>query len=236
MTLAVVLLLPAFIRLGFWQLDRAGQKEALLHDLETRLSAAPVAYDPAQTYETFSSVIVSGQFDGRHFLLDNQVLDGRVGFDVISVFELNSGELVLVNRGFVEGDASRSELPKINTPKHPMTLTGMVSRVLGEPVVLSESASNAQSWPVLIQAFQAEEIQRHLPTLSGRDWQLRIDASQAAALEPHYEPVRVSPEKHYAYAVQWFAMAITLTAAYILFGLGMMAGSPLAKQTEAAVA
>jgi len=89
---------------------------------------------------------------------------------------------------------------------------------------------------VLIQAFQVEEIQRHLPELSGRDWQLRIDASQAAALEPHYEPVRVSPEKHYAYAVQWFAMAITLTAAYILFGLGMMAGSPLAKQTEAAVA
>jgi cytochrome oxidase assembly protein ShyY1 len=41
-------------------------------------------------------------------------------------------------------------------------------------------------------------------------YQLRLDQDSIGALKTGWTTVAVKPEKHVGYAVQWFAMAITL--------------------------
>jgi surfeit locus 1 family protein len=87
----VLALLPCLLWLGVWQLHRADEKRALQMQFDAQrnaepidaaqLSAEPVAYTRAQ---------LRGEFDNAHsFLLDNRVLHGRVGYEVLTPFVAN---------------------------------------------------------------------------------------------------------------------------------------------------
>ena len=64
-------------------------------------------------------------------------------------------------------------------------------------------------WPSRIGWITVERAEE----LFGEDflsYQLRLDQDSVGALKTGWTTVAVQPEKHIGYAVQWFAMAITL--------------------------
>ena len=85
-TIAVLLLLPVLLALGYWQLDRAAQKAELQTTFTKRFAQPSVALtevDPADPSNRYLHVVASGRYDGEHqVLLDNQVRDGQPGYFV----------------------------------------------------------------------------------------------------------------------------------------------------------
>ena len=105
----------SFIKLGFWQLDRKDEKITLImKKAELSESEGIQPSDITSATESGTPVVLKGAFDKKAILLlDNKILDGVVGFEVLQLFRDQSGLNFLVNRGFVPAGRTRSENPEI---------------------------------------------------------------------------------------------------------------------------
>lgn len=223
-TVLTLVLLPVLVGLGFWQLQRAGEKQALAEAYAQRQRAQPVGLQalwqasPAEL--AYRRVEVSGSFDPqRYLLLDNRIRDGRFGYEVIALLRLSgSDRSVLVNRGWVAGDPSRRTLPRLEQPAGSHTLTAEVYVAPGDPYVLGEQPLEG-SWPLVLQALEMDKLEPALEQRLQTDLfsrSLRVMPGDPVALEAGWPLVNVSPAKHTGYAVQWFSMAAALVVVFIL--------------------
>ena len=63
----------------------------------------------------------------RQILIDNKVAAGRAGFHVVTPLALRDGRVVLVNRGWIAQQASRSVLPEAPPPAGEVTVRGRIA-------------------------------------------------------------------------------------------------------------
>lgn len=214
-------LLPVLLALGFWQLDRAHQKEALLEvfKAQTALPYLPVGkLDLSEPTSLYRKVIATGRYDLDHqILLDNQVLDGRPGYHVYTPLRLTGdGEVVLVNRGWVPLGASRQQLPDIGLASAAVSLKGMVAQPANPGLRLPASATDA-SWPKVVQYLDYRELAgqlgyRLLPAV------ILLAPDQANGYRREWQAhfAGFGPERHRGYAFQWFALTLTLVVLYVV--------------------
>ncbi|MEP1471391.1 MAG: SURF1 family protein [Halieaceae bacterium] len=225
-TVFTALLLPLLIYLGFWQLQRAEDKAVLAAAFEQRQAAAPVMVSAATMAEAPESlaylpVRIQGEFvAGRDILLDNRLQGGKFGYEVVSPLVLSSGEaVVLVNRGWIAGDAARRSLPQVQAPSGPVDITGHIYVSPGQPYLLAEQELSG-AWPKVLQALEMDKLRPVIEqaTKGGAmlPYRVRIDAGQTGALQVDWQIINVSPEKHRGYAVQWFCMAAALLMLFVL--------------------
>jgi surfeit locus 1 family protein len=219
-TAAVWLLVPVFLLLGLWQLQRADEKRHLQDEYDARSHGPAVRVEPrVQAGEDlrFYRVEAAGRYDPDHqFLLDNRVHHGRVGYHVITPLKIGDSEVrVLVNRGWIALGESRDAPPAIDTPRGPVTLTG-VATVPSEKGYRPYAAPAAGGkwepvWPYLDMKRYAQAVPFPVqpivilldpanPTGFTREWS-RLDAGIAV---------------HQGYAFQWFALAVALIGLYLL--------------------
>ena len=210
----VLLFVPLFVVLGFWQLARAEEKRTIARQWEQRrqLPAAALESLPLQPAAlAHRRVRLQGRFLERYsFLLDNRIRDGRYGVEVITPFQTGTA-IVLVNRGWLEGDPYRRALPEIPPPPAQLsTLEGSVYVAPGESYTLG-SINSDQSWPRLVQAV---DVPAMADMLGKPLWPytVRLSMDSPVALLADWPLVNMRPEKHSAYAVQWFGMALALAA------------------------
>lgn len=210
--LFVVIFLPLTIFLGFWQLGRADEKQALLEESTLRQQSAPVALETVDlaAANQYRPVVAVGRFDNDHsVLLDNRVRRGQAGYEVITPFQLSpSGAWVLVNRGWIEANASRNKLPDIDVVDGLITLNGYLYSSPGKPFTLGEEQWRS-SWPQVLQNLDMPLLGEKLG-IAVAPVSLRLRENSPAAYEVGWEVVNVQPQKHVGYAVQWFAMAVAL--------------------------
>src|SRR3989337_798228 len=121
-----------FSSLGFWQLDRAEQKravEAAFTDSGERLAVTGDA-----VYPLYQPLTATGRYlDERQFLIDNMILDGRLGYFVVTPFEYERGRpLLLVNRGWVARDSAedvRAALQSVSDDTGDTTVDGRAGQL-----------------------------------------------------------------------------------------------------------
>jgi len=220
-TLAVVVLLPLLLSLGFWQLDRAGQKRALQEAFAAGGEAVvnPVAADlPA--LPRYQQVVLRGRFDAQHqFLLDNMTDGGAAGYQVLTPFRPEGWESsIIVNRGWVKKDFTRAQLPMIEVDELPRELSGRLAPLPRPGISLVSPAQIGQGWPRVMQFPDMEELAQNLgQTLIARS--ILLDPDSADGYLRRWQPVEFGPERHIGYAVQWFALAATLLIIYFLVNL-----------------
>ena len=109
-------------RLGFWQLSRAAQKEAMQLALDERsglplLSAADLASQPAQAEaQHHRKVFLRGRWLAEKTVyLDNRAMNGRAGFIVVTPLLLDAGAgAVVVQRGWLARAAADRTLVPIS--------------------------------------------------------------------------------------------------------------------------
>jgi surfeit locus 1 family protein len=217
-TVFVVLFVPLFIGLGFWQQGRALEKQAIAASWAERQQESPVpllslAANPDEL--AYRRVLLRGHFvQGRDFLLDNRIYKGRYGVEVVSPLQLEDSEIVvLVNRGWVEADAGRRSLPDIPSETELQVLQGLVYVPPGDAYILGQISDN-EDWPRMIQALEMPSLAAMLETRLF-PYTVRLDANSVAGFTIDWPLVNISPEKHRAYAVQWFAMAVALLLIYL---------------------
>ncbi len=96
--------------LGFWQVQRLAQKEALIAKVSQRLKSPEVPLADVEAMLSrgedieYFPVVVSGRFDHSREQYFFATLDGRSGWNVYAPLVLADGRTLLVNRGFVPMD------------------------------------------------------------------------------------------------------------------------------------
>ena len=219
-----IVLLPTLLALGWWQLERADEKTAIATQWQQRQQEPPrpllqIDYTEPQAW-AYLPVELRGEFvQDRYFLVDNRMHVGKFGYEVLAIMLLaDSDRAVLVNRGWIAGDASRQSLPEIGNISGLQTVVGHVYVPPGAPYLLGDSLPEA-GWPKRVQAVEMQKLQTALSTVSPATlfpYTVRIDPDSSAALTADWQLVNTSPEKHTAYAVQWFAMAVALLILFVL--------------------
>ena len=217
-SLLTLVLLPALVLLGFWQLQRADEKATLATTWEMRRHQPAVPLTALDQHLpaalAYTPVELTGRFlQGRYFLLDNRINGGRFGYEVLALFEQRDPDLiVLVNRGWVAGDSVREILPEIPPVVGNVQITGHVYVSPGSPYLLAEQVLGP-GWPKRIQAVEMNKLSPAVEASTGAGvypFPVRINEAEPGALTVDWKIVNVSPEKHRGYAVQWFTMAAVL--------------------------
>ncbi|MGF6089868.1 SURF1 family protein [Pseudomonas sp. 18173] len=217
-TLVVALLLPLLVSLGFWQLSRGAEKSALLQTYAERRAAEPMASSelPHTTDPAFRRIRLHGQFDAEHsLLLDNSQRNGKVGVELLQPFhDQATGLWLLVNRGWLPWPERRTP-PQFKTPTEAVSLDAWVYVPPGATFQLHADPTTS-TWPKLITAVEPTRLWTAL-NREGFAYELRAETGPAT-YQADWPVVATGPEKHIAYAVQWFAMAIALFGLYLYLG------------------
>lgn len=217
-TVFAVLGLALLLSLGSWQLRRAEEKRLVQAAFETQQLAAPLDLlqlpeQPAQ----YSRVHLHGHYDNtRTFLLDNRVMHGRFGYEVLTVFLPSASEkVVLVNRGWIEGDPSRMQRPSIAAVEGEVDISGAVYR----DTARFHFVDNAHEthWPKLIQHLQIDDLEQQVAS-SMFPFTVRLDEGMPGAYRIEWQIVAegFGPERHIAYAVTWFSLAVVLVVIWLI--------------------
>lgn len=211
---AAVVATAVFLGLGMWQLDRARQKSEIVTALE-RGGNAPLTTLPADSSEfgalAYRRVRVTGSLRGeRQFLLDNRIHEGRAGFDVLVPLVRGNGDTILVDRGWVPATADRRPARPIR-----LQLAGEVEVrgrlwLPGPGLPLGPAVTeNDGGWPRLVTRIDYAALGRALGT-ELQPAVIRLEPSLSWALEPRPLTPAFGPMRHVGYAVQWFALALTV--------------------------
>lgn len=222
-SLAALAVFLLFLRLGFWQLDRAEEKLALQTGYHNHINAAPVDLGLAaqQRYQAdrmhWRRCMLDGRYDAnRTFLLDNQVYRGAVGYQVFSRFILQDGASVLVDRGWAAAPETRNEAPQIDTAAGRLTLAGVAKPVPVTGIKLAPDVpENMGGNLVRVQRIDLAQI------AAQTGWTLlpyvvRLDPGAAGALVWNGTEPGFNRERHLGYAFQWFALAATVLVIYVV--------------------
>lgn len=230
-----VCLLPLLITLGFWQLDRAKEKQMILDLWETRQALPPLEFDAvsqgflfnntstgesADIDQRFRKIRVTASFDAdRYWLLEGKTYRGQVGYQVVMPAKIDfaqseKDQWILVNRGWVKGSAYRSKLPTFHTPLSSVVIDGN----LVEPanaLFISEADRDIDEWPSQVLEVNTEKMSKQIAhKLHSKI--IQIDPESPHALTASWPKVNVLPEKHQAYAFQWFAMGLALFVLWLV--------------------
>lgn len=227
-TVAGVIGVCVGLALGFWQLERAAQKTRL-HDamqaqsstvtLDARAVHDQLALgDATLTHWLYRPIALHGQWMPAHTVyLDNRQMQGRPGFFVFTPLQLASGEVVLVQRGWIARNfQDRLALQAIETPAGTVTVQGQLAASPARLYALGDEDVPDATHPHIRQNLELSAFAQAtgLPL-----WPVTVVQTAAASegLLRQWPQPGSGIATHHGYAVQWFAIAAVLAAMLLWF-------------------
>jgi len=227
-TLGLIFMGAICISAGLWQMGRADQKREMLTSFETAESKVAlrhlVSNDVADDFR-YQRFEVVGQYDGAHqVLLDNMIHEGRIGYHVLTPLRIGN-TAVLVNRGWIPADPDRANLPIVAVNDNLRQVAGKLSPLPRPGITLKAPVLPRNSpWPRRLLYPTTSELIDQIG-YAVYDYQLLMDQDNQEGFLRDWRPVLMSPEKHIAYSVQWFALAITLVIIFFVVNRSASDGS-----------
>jgi surfeit locus 1 family protein len=226
-TLATLLVLPLFLYLGSWQLDRAEQKRILYGEFEVRQAASEVNLNKEQALRNnfdelhWRKVVIEGVFSrDTNVLLDNQVQGGVAGYFVYTPFKLKQQDVwVLVNRGWVPAGVSRENPPEIAAEEEALQIIGSVKSPPKTGILLAENIAEQLGGGMLrVQKLELAGIEEALG-LELLPYVVRLSPESTTGFARAWKAPGSGEEKHLGYAFQWFAMATAIFVIYMVLNI-----------------
>ena len=219
---ALLVVVPAFIALGRWQLDRFDHRVAANRQIRTNLAAAPTPIErlappgtPVPSAEVWRRGTATGHYDpADQRLVRNRTDQGRPGFHVVIPLVTESGTAVLVNRGWIPaGETARDSPVPPAAPIGTVTVTGRLR------ASQHGSTGGAGMPPGQIVKINLDQLSGELGVpLYGGYLELIDERPTAVPAPVPPEVPALSSGPHLAYAVQWFLFAIG-----VVVGVGYLA-------------
>jgi len=218
-----LLVVGLLLGLCFWQLSRATEKSQTLARIADWQQQGAVGSEQLSRVDPNIIDGVQLDFNARWlsphiWLWDNQIVNGRFGYDVIiAVEEIMNGNnitnshpsespaVVLVNLGWLAAPLARDQLPVVNVPAE-LRVQGIYrTRITG--LLLGANVEDKGSWPMRVQQLDTLAFANYLqrPLHSGVIYQ-----QKSSPFLVHYRPVILPPERHRAYALQWGLLALAV--------------------------
>jgi len=205
--------------LGFWQLERLAEKEALILAVDQRLDAAPIPVPGADQWANldladlnFRPVTLTGAFRyNQTVTVFTSLGDARgqasgPGYWVVTPFVLAQGGTVFVNRGFVPAALQEAAVTDGEADVTPVTIFGLLRP--GEAAGFMTPApdtSNRIEWvrdPMRLAAMVDPMLAPIAP------FYVDLPAGAPGELPQGGETVIEFPNNHLGYAYTWFGFAI----------------------------
>ncbi len=221
--LAAILVIATTVSLGNWQMRRAAEKAGMQARIDAALAAEPVSIGadrPIGIEHIGGRAALRGQWLDRHAVfVDNRTWRGRAGFHLLTPIKIEgSGQIALVLRGWIPGDPSnRTSLPALPVTQSVVSIEARVESDLPQALELARAAAPGPEDRLWQNASIA-----HVAAWSGLDLapvllrQLNDDGSGVLVRE--WPNPGAGTDKHRAYAVQWYALALLTVALWL--GLG----------------
>ncbi len=228
LTLFALLMTPFLLSLGFWQLQRADEKQQIFEkqsqsEIQPAVQLASLAGfqwegQAAGEHErwAYRKISVTGRYDQTaYLLLDNRTRNGNVGYEVISLFKTDDDSLLLVNRGWVKAPIYRDQWPIIESDIEEVTLTGTLYFPSSKTFTLTDGVVD-EKWPRRVQKLDITVLSQEL-NADVFPFTLRLsNDEQAGAFQTGWKISQMSPDKHTGYATQWFGLALVLVVMTII--------------------
>ncbi|ATI44621.1 SURF1 family protein [Vibrio parahaemolyticus] len=209
-----VVVFSLLVKLGFWQLERGQEKQALEQAILARADApyqslASVLDNNDWREESVIGVKVQAEAKPEPLpvvLLDNQTFQGKVGYLAYQVVSVGQDPitLALLELGFVEGLRTRDSLPTVTTLTSPTNVTGRLYRKSMNP--LSSELMPEMGEGIRVQNLNVSEL-NELLNVELMPAVLQPDNLENWAYPFPWNPLPLTSAKHFGYAVQWFVMA-----------------------------
>lgn len=223
--LVSLMCLAILLGLGVWQLDRKGEKEALIARILARSRVEPPSVLPLpQNWDAardeFRRVRVTGRFQNEFETLVHGLAAGEVpgralqGYYVLTPFLLEDGGTVLINRGFVPTELKAPADRAAGQVSGLTTVTGILRG--SEPRTMFVPAPD----PVRNEWFNRDIA--GISALRGladtRPYLVEADATPNPGGWPKGGQLRVDlPNNHLQYAFTWFGIAACLVGVFGVF-------------------
>ena len=221
--LASLALTALTARLGWWQLDRAAQKNALQAAIDERralppLPASALARDPSQARsQLHRRIVLEGQWRASSTVyLENRQMGGWPGLLVVTPLQLEDGSAVAVQRGWLPRHASeRTRIAPYETAAGRVQVGGLIALSPGRLYEFDAAASGPIRQNLDLDAY-ARETGLALRPLS----LLQDDPAGATeGLLRRWHRPTADVQKNYGYAFQWFALSALTCGLYVWFQL-----------------
>ena len=204
-------LVAQFVGLGLWQISRAQEKRAMQEAFERQTGFTRFVH--GMEIQPWQQLSAEGSFDDAHqFLLDNIIVDGRNGHYVLTPLVYSAGEpALIVNRGWVERSGDDIEPAALALPDGRVAVRGRAGALPRAGYRMGPAIASRTGWPRHAVYPTLEELAVAL----GREVQpfvLLLAPGEDYGFVRRWEPAEIGPGRHYAYAFQWFAMAVVLAA------------------------
>ena len=223
---AVALALGAlFVRLGFWQLDRHGERSAGVRARAERADAPRLEWlGPGDVPPDTAGLIgrrarLAGRWDrAGEIILRSRTLDGRAGAEVLTPFLVggDAGQVVMVLRGWLPApDGLRPDLAS-GWADSPGDISEARRAAEVEGVFVS-SRDGRGGQPLRIEVAGAQHLAiagldlaliREQTGLDPTPHVLRRDDSPPGGVLRPARALEIDAGPHLSYAIQWFAFAI----------------------------
>jgi len=215
MTILSIAVIVFLAYLGQWQLHRAAEKKQML-TVEAQFQQLPALkwQSPMELPRQYQRIEISGEFQPQLFFFDNQHYQHQFGYDVLSPLKLNDGQIILVDRGWVKADAGQRQLPKINPVDFFQKIKGQVYYPSDKNWVLGQPLEKKAADIAIVERLDTKLISLFLHK-SVYPFIIRLERGEPNGFTRDWAIVSMPPQRHYAYAVQWFAMAFVVLVIFI---------------------
>ena len=218
--------LAAFVSLGWWQIGRGREKQALIESFARGTQSSVELVDDVTVDELprFQHVRAVGHYDpARQVLVDNMPSQaGRPGYRVLTPFvREGAARLLLVDRGWVPLGPSRDELPRVNeVTSDRRAVSGRLDQLPAPGVRVGQAATPGdRRWPRVMNFPLPGDLEQALGQLVESRIVL-LDPAAPDGYERVWRPsLNFGPERHLGYAIQWFALAIVVLVLFVTLSL-----------------
>ncbi|MGB7814925.1 MAG: SURF1 family protein [Methylotenera sp.] len=225
-SLITLLCIPLFIKLGLWQYHKAVLKQNIqiafnqseqLSNLGSDLIKNPEKYQ-------YKKVKITGEYAAQYqILIDNQVEQSQAGFHVITPLKINGSEhYVLVNRGWIAGNANHTEIPVVDTPSGLVSVGGVLWLPSTKIFTLEDKTQVndlSQPWQGVWQHLDMQKYQKTAP-IQVLPLIIKLDSkSTAGGFVRNWQMPADRIATNLGYAYQWFGFAFATFAIYLYMSI-----------------
>ena len=200
----------ACVGLASWQFDRRDQAVSKIQRMVDNYQRPAISFDsisnlPLEDVTSFewTPVELTGTYlTSQELLVRNRPIAGQPGFIQLIPFQLTSGEVVIVERGWIPASSELEPATSMTPSEEPKTLVARVR--------LSELTPNRDSPDGFATSIHLESLENTLGVPMEKEFYLRViseNPSEESSPQPLSKPT-LDEGNHLSYAVQWILFAL----------------------------
>jgi surfeit locus 1 family protein len=199
-----ITLIAIFLSLGLWQLKRKIYKDELIIQINNQIALPEIKYQDSEKKILYRNMIFTGNFedDIKLFIYGSNNENEKNGYFVLMPFRLDSGDLILVVRGWVQNIKDQIEFETKNQ------IAGLVIKSDRE----SNFTPEADLKNKVFYSFNIQKISKLLK-VKLKDFILIEKFSNSKV---NLDKFIIIYNKHIEYIITWFTLAL-FTSIILIF-------------------